>query len=223
MRLKDILFPQKCGICKKLSEKTICDDCLSHITLIKTPICEVCGRPISEGTICYQCKIEPPYFFRARSYAIYENVMRNAIIEFKFNQKIKIGKYLGELLGNFAKKLNWDVDVIVPIPLSKNRLKTRGFNQAEIIAREVGELLEIPIVDGLKRIKETKSSIELSPRGRRENIHMAFLLSEPKLKRKKALIIDDVYTTGATVNEAAKTLIEREIKEVRVLTLAREL
>jgi ComF family protein len=190
---------------------------------IPPPVCEICGNPISEGAICYRCKIEPPYFSRARSYALYKDVMRTAIIEFKFNQKIRIGEYLGGLLGEFALKLNWDIDVIVPIPLSKNRLKQRGFNQSEIIAEEVSKTIRIPVIDGLKRIKETKSSIELNPKERKENIHMAFLLAEPKLKAKRVLIIDDVYTTGATVNEAAKALKERGIKEVRVLTLAREL
>ncbi|MGC9063788.1 MAG: ComF family protein, partial [bacterium] len=87
----------------------------------------------------------------------------------------------------------------------------------------VGNAIKIPVIDGLKRIKETTPSIELNPSERKENIHMAFLLAEPKLKAKRVLIIDDVYTTGATVNEAAKTLLEREVKEVSVLTVAREI
>jgi len=223
MRLKDILFPPRCAICKRLSDKIICDDCFSKITFIPLPVCEICGTPISEGRVCHHCNVERPYFSKARSYALYKDVMRTAIIEFKFHQRIRIGEYLGNLLGEFALKLDWNIDAIVPIPLSKKRLKERGFNQSEIIAKEISKVIKIPVIDGLKRIKETLPSIELSPNERRENIHMAFLMTDPKLKAKRVLIVDDVYTTGATINEAARTLIKREVKEVRALTLAREL
>ncbi|MGC9063789.1 MAG: ComF family protein, partial [bacterium] len=135
MILKDILFPSRCAICKRLSKEIICDECLSKIGTILPPVCKLCGSPIPEEGICNHCRMERPYFSKARSYAIYKDVMRNAIIEFKFNQKIRVGEYLGKILGDFALKLNWNVDVIVPIPLSKKRIRERGFNQSEIIAR----------------------------------------------------------------------------------------
>ncbi|MCX7795121.1 MAG: ComF family protein [bacterium] len=223
MLLKELLFPSRCLICKKISKDVICNECLSKISVIKGPVCEICGSPIEEEGICYRCKISPPYFFKARSYALYDGVIRIAIIRFKFEKKKDLGIFLGKLLGEFVLELAWNIDFIVPIPLSKERLKIRGFNQSEVLALEVSRVLGIPMSLGLIRIKETKPSINLNIEERLDNINRAFLLEDHNLKNKKVLLVDDVYTTGATTNEASKTLLERGIKEVRAITLAREL
>ncbi|MBC7319053.1 ComF family protein [bacterium] len=223
MLLKELLFPSRCLVCRRISKDVICNECLSKVSLIKSPICEICGSPIENDGICYKCKVSPPYFSKARSYALYEGVMRTAIIRFKFEKRKSLGLFLGEMLGKFASRLAWNVDFIVPIPLSKERLKSRGFNQSEILALEVSKILRVPISLSLIRIKETKPSINLNVEERLNNINRAFLLSDNSLKGKRVLLVDDVYTTGATINEAGKTLLERDIKEVRAITLAREL
>lgn len=220
---KRLIFPSRCLICKKISSDILCSDCLSKVSLVQPPICRICGIPIDNGNICYRCRQNTLYFSQARSYALYEGPMRTAIIKFKFERRREIGKFFGEILGRFALQLNWDIDVIIPIPLSKRRLKERGFNQSEILALEVSKILKLPISLGLVRIKETKSSIDLSLEERRININKAFLVSDKGLKGKRVLLVDDVYTTGATVSEAGKTLLERGISEVKVLTLARDL
>lgn len=221
--LKRLIFPSRCLVCKKLSKDIVCIDCLSKISLVQPPICRICGTPIDNGDICYRCRHNTPYFSQARSYALYEGIMRTAIIRFKFEKRRGIGEFFGKVLGGFALDLNWDIDVIVPIPLSKRRLKERGFNQSEVLALEVSKILKLPISLGLVRIKETAPSVDLNLEERVKNIDKAFLVSDKNLKRKNVLLIDDVYTTGATVNEAGKTLLERGIREVRVLTLARDL
>lgn len=221
--LKELLFPSRCFICKKISREIICSDCLSKISPVPTPVCEICGSPVDNDRICYRCRQNPRYFSKARSYALYEGVMRTAIIRFKFEKKRKIGEFFGSILGEFALSLDWQIDVVVPIPLSKERLKDRGFNQSEILALGVAEILKLPISSGIVRIKETLPSTSLSPEERIKNINKAFLLSDTNLKGKRVLLIDDVYTTGATVNEAGRTLLERGIRDVKVLTLARDL
>jgi|YelNatPaOPRAMG01_1025707.scaffolds.fasta_scaffold05440_5 ComF family protein len=223
MLLKELLFPPRCLICRRISREVICSDCLSKVSLIKGPVCKVCGSPLEEEGLCYKCRTSPPYFSRARSYALYDGVIRTAIIRFKFEKRRNLGIFLGKLLGEFILGLKWDIDFIVPIPLSKERLRIRGFNQSEILAAEVCKILGAPLSLGLIRIKETKPSINLNIEERLDNINRAFLLADTNLKGKKILLIDDVYTTGATTNEASKTLLERGIKEVRVVTLAREL
>jgi ComF family protein len=223
MLLKELLFPPRCLICRRISREVICSDCLSKVSLIKGPVCKVCGSPLEEEGLCYKCRTSPPYFSRARSYALYDGVIRTAIIRFKFEKRRNLGIFLGKLLGEFILGLKWDIDFIVPIPLSKERLRIRGFNQSEILAAEAGKILGAPLSLGLIRIKETKPSINLNIEERLDNINRAFLLADTNLKGKKILLIDDVYTTGATTNEASKTLLERGIKEVRVVTLAREL
>ncbi len=223
MLLKELLFPSRCLICKRISREVICSDCFSKVSLIKGPICNICGSPLEEEGLCYKCRTSLPYFSRARSYALYDGVIRTAIIRFKFEKRRNLGIFLGKVLGEFILELKWDIDFIVPIPLSKERLRIRGFNQSEILATEASKILGIPMSLGLIRIKETKPSINLNVEERLNNINRAFLLSDTNLKGKKILLIDDVYTTGATTNEASKTLVERGIKEVRVVTLAREL
>lgn len=223
MFLKELLFPSRCLICRKISKDVICDDCLSKIPLIKGPICRICGSPIEVEGICYKCKSFLPYFSKARSYALYDGVMRTAIIRFKFEKRKNLGIFLGKMLGAFISELSWDIDFIVPIPLSKERMRTRGFNQSEILALEASKILGIPVSLSLIRIKETKPSINLNVEERLNNINRAFLLKDNSLKNKKVLLIDDVYTTGATTNEASRALLERNIREVRVVTLAREL
>ncbi len=223
MLLKELLFPSRCLICKKISKDVICRECLSKISVIKGPVCEICGSPIDKEGICYKCKISPPYFSKACSYALYDGVIRTAIIRFKFEKKKSVGVFLGKILGEFVLELAWNADFIVPIPLSKERLRSRGFNQSEILALEISKIVGIPMSLGLIRIKETKPSVNLNVEERLNNINRAFLLSDPNLKFKKVLLIDDVYTTGATTNEASKTLLDRGIKEVKVVTLAREI
>ena len=223
MLLKELLFPSRCLICKRISREVICSDCFSKISLIKGPICNVCGSPLEGKGLCHKCRTSLPYFSKARSYALYEGVIRTAIIRFKFEKRRNLGIFLGKVLGKFILELKWDIDFIVPIPLSKERLRSRGFNQSEILATEASKILGIPMSLGLIRIKETKPSIDLNVEERLDNINRAFLLSDTNLKGKKILLIDDVYTTGATTNEASKTLVERGIKEVKVVTLAREL
>ncbi|HOP55720.1 MAG TPA: ComF family protein [bacterium] len=223
MPFSELIFPSRCLVCKRISREIICSECLSRVSPVPIPVCKICGSPVEKSNICFRCRQNLPYFSRARSYALYDGVIKTAIIRFKFEKKKRIGEFLGNLLGEFALNLNWKMDVIVPIPLSDRRLKERGFNQSEILALEVGKILKLPVSSGLVRIKETVPSISLSPAERIKNINKAFLLSDRDLKGKRVLLVDDVYTTGATVNEAGKTLLERGIKEVRVLTLARDL
>lgn len=223
MLLKELLFPSRCLICKKISKDVICDECLSKISIIEGPVCKICGIPVDKEDVCYKCKVSPPHFSKARSYALYDGVIRTAIIRFKFEKKKNLGVSLGKILGRFMLELAWDIDFIVPIPLSKERLRYRGFNQSEVLALEVSKMLNIPMSSGLIRIKDTKPSVELNVEERLSNINKAFLLTDNNLKNKRILLLDDVYTTGATTNEASKTLLERGIREVRVITLAREL
>jgi ComF family protein len=115
-------------------------------------------------------------------------------------------------------KYNMQGEIIVPVPMSEKDVKKRGFNQAELLAYEVGKRLDIPVLPALVKVKETSAQKELSGRERAENLEKAFEVIYPQIKDRKILLIDDIFTTGATANECAKTLLKAKCKEVSVLT-----
>lgn len=213
----DILFPPICLSCRKfLSEKEkdeialICNPCLESI-----PINKIVFRTGRQYLL-----------FAASSY---ENaVLRNLIHEFKYRNLMTLQKPLGKIIIRYLKGVALPIQdtTIVPIPLHPSRLRSRGFNQAEILARIVGISLDLPIeTETLKRIKNTKSQIDLKSHDeRRENIKNCFEIlaqSKEKVKNKNVLLVDDVYTSGATIDEAAKVLRRAGVKDIKALVLAK--
>ncbi|MBI2592964.1 MAG: ComF family protein [Candidatus Colwellbacteria bacterium] len=159
----------------------------------------------------------------------YENeILRNLIHQFKYNHLEALGAPLGRILIRYLETVEISLHhpVVIPIPLHPRRLRSRGFNQAEELARIVGSHLQLPVETGiLKRIKNTKSQIGLKNHDeRRENIKNCFEVSsqnKEKVKNRNVLLVDDVYTSGATVEEAEKVLRRAGVKDVKVLVLAK--
>ncbi len=192
---------------------------------MKSPACRICGHWLPVEDVCIECATEPPPFSLAVYVALYKPPWDEAIIAFKY-----IGhKYLGRHFAHIAyhrfrtRGLFQGVHLIVPVPIDVLRKHHRGFNQCDILANELSYLLDIPWAEALIRTKFRPPQVGLSPAQRRENIKGAFAPRSPRITRGKViLLVDDVYTTGATVQEAASTLKEEgEAAEVRVLTLAR--
>ena len=222
----DLIFPPRCVICKSKSRKIICEDCLGKIVYLKPPICGVCGKPWDkyfEGSLCEDCAKGGAPFSLARSVALYDGMLKEAIHKFKFDGKRKIAPYLSKLLvaylqyGDIPIK---DINVVIPIPLSKKREKQRGYNQSKLLTEGIARHYSIPLDDAsLKKIRDVTPQFELSRKERLQNIRGAFRSSQ--LAGKKILLIDDIYTTGATAREAASALKTAGAKNVYVLTLAR--
>ncbi|MCJ7774612.1 MAG: ComF family protein [Desulfobacterales bacterium] len=215
----------------------LCPACLNDFSSIQHPICIRCGKLFKtrEGDDheCEDCITFPKYFTIARAAGIYDRSLMTLIHQLKYKGKIQLAKPLGKLL--FTSLFNFwgstGIDVIVPVPLHKKRFKKRGFNQAYLLIKnweEMNEKVDPRIVfanidkDLLIRQKHTKPQTGLSRKERIKNIRNAFMVTHPeKVKEKRVLIVDDVYTTGATTNECARILLEHGAKRVDVLTLAR--
>ena len=222
----DLIFPPRCVICKKKSSKIICEDCLGKIEYLKPPICGVCGKPWDkyfEGNLCEDCAKGGAPFSMARSVALYDGMLKEAIHKFKFDGKRKIAPYLSRLLvaylqyGDIPIK---ELDVVIPVPLAKKREKQRGYNQSKLLAEGIARHYSIPLDDAsLKKIKDITPQFELSRKERLQNIRGAFRSSP--IAGKNILLIDDIYTTGATAREAATALKAAGANNVYVLTLAR--
>ncbi|NQU03999.1 MAG: ComF family protein [Syntrophaceae bacterium] len=231
--LVDILFPRRCMVCGlsigKIEPPPFCPECVSLINFIRAPLCISCGMPFADtyGTnhLCGDCISSRPPFAVARALGMYEKTLLDAIHLFKYNGKIAMGEILGEMMAQYDyDSLDIrDYSLLMPVPLHTLRLKKRGFNQALILARHIAHKFSLPLdFTTLKRSVDTKPQVNLGRSERVKNIKGAFEVAhEEKIRGKKILLVDDVYTTGSTVRECARVLIEKGAKEVSVFTLAR--
>ena len=227
----DLLFPRKpyCIICSgKLTPAShiICESCRDKIIPLSEPLCGKCGKPRhgqSKGTLCRDCQEDYHAFVQARSCGHYEGVLKQLIHEFKYYGKQELAKVLGGMMFDLLKALPWpSFDYIVPLPLHPRRQRERGYNQAYLLARVVASQSGIPIYPVLIRVKATEHQTLLDKTLRKQNLKGAFkVVNGDKIRDKTLLLIDDVYTTGATSGECSKNLLEAGARAVYVLTCAR--
>ena len=219
----EIVFPKECVGCGK--EKTwLCEECSSKIIFIKSPTCPICSRLTSEGEYCPRHKKGKKLkgVYVAAYYK--EGALREAIHAFKYEFIKELAKPLGQILSQaLCEKIIDEETILMPMALHPRRERQRGFNQAKLIAQEVSRICGLEISEGLRRVRHTKRQVDLNDRQRAQNVADAFAWNSPnKLHGKKVLLIDDVMTTGATLNEAAKALkTEAHAKEVWGLVLAK--
>lgn len=222
----DLIFPPRCTICKSKSRQMICDGCLSKVKFITSPICRICGKPKDRffaGDLCEDCAGGDAPFAMARSVVLYGGVIKEAIHKFKFEGKKALASSLGRFLVSYLSDGDiplGEIDLIIPLPLSRKRENQRGHNQSKLLAEEISGRCSINLDStSLKKIKDTTPQFELSRKERLLNVKGIFR-SAP-LAGSNVLLIDDIYTTGATVSEASRSLKASGAKNVYVLTLAR--
>lgn len=227
-----LIYPNRCPICGEIlgKDSNLCRECLSGLKRLSPPFCPICSIPFPDGEshICEACLRKRPYFDSLSSAYIYEGTASKAIHLFKFQKKKSAGRAIGTLLSEFA--ISWwkgiskkDIEyVVVPVPLGKGRLRERGFNQSLIIARYVAKKLNLSMdCLSLRRIKETEQQSVLGIEERKKNVRSAFKVFGEDLKGKGVILVDDVATTGSTLNECARTLKEAGAEEIRCLVFSR--
>ena len=228
------VWPERCPLCRAVlgpgSPPALCDQCLAMTRPLAAPLCAVCGRELSlaamtPGQVCGRCRLEPPAFDAARSFAAYGGLLAQAIRAFKFRGDRSILPALRGLMQQADQDwlLASDVDAVVPVPLHRARLAARGFNQAADLARPVARRRAVPLLFGaLVRVRDTEPQYGLSREQRRGNVKGAFKVDRPgRIKGKSIMLVDDIMTTGVTVNESAQMLKDAGAAGVVVLTLAR--
>lgn len=233
--ISDTLFPPLCLSCSEVlpsgPQEVFCPECRRQITFITGNRCPVCGITFPDSPsgdhLCGSCLENRPWFSSARAAVAYDGVILDAIHQFKYGRNITTGAALASFLADFDfTDMDFGIfDAIVPIPLHIKRLRERGFNQSLILARALGEKYGIEVdFSLLKRCKLTLTQTGLNKKEREKNISGAFVAAEPaRIHGRNLILVDDVYTTGATINECAKTLIKAGAEQVAVLTLARVL
>jgi ComF family protein len=250
--LGDAGFPHRCAACGKLlaagppaveapdpvavkiMRPYVCPGCLEGLMPMEHPLCTCCGVMFKgrtgEDHPCGRCIESPPAFRLARAAVVYDRSMVAVIQRFKYKGKAHLAKPLGALLGA-AFRCYWagaGIDLVLPVPLHRRRLKTRGFNQSLLLIRELrrhggvaGSAVETDI---LVRRRATSTQAGLRRSERRENVSGAFDVRHPeRIKGKRVLLVDDVITTGATADACARVLLENDATRVDVLAVARVL
>lgn len=230
----NLIYPLTCLVCRirlnPLSDKPLCEICWNKIEFNPAPFCRVCGRHLpaksqKEVLICKDCQKSSYFFKRAYSVCIYDGVIKECIHLLKYNRKLSLAKPLARLMVNFAHKfLNMKkIDLILPVPLHKTKLRQRQFNQAKLLAKPLARAFSKELKDNLLiKIKSGPAQVNLSRAERLRNVYGSFKVKNSRhLKDKNILLIDDVLTTQATANECARILSEAGANRVDVFTLAR--
>ncbi len=221
--LLNLIYPPRCLVCGCLCEDPLCDECFSSLPLIEFPICLKCGKPCNLQTNeCRECRGKHFRFSLARAAGLYDGNLREAIHRFKYHNGRRLAPVFAQLMISRAEQGLFDVDLITYVPLSKGRERKRGFNQSRLLAEEISLRVDKPCEGVLIKAKETVEQNKLSLEERRKNVRGVFSpSSKADLRNKTILLIDDVLTTGATVNECSKILLAQGANGVNVLTIAR--
>jgi ComF family protein len=235
--LIDVILPRHCyhggQPIGSEGQGSFCGGCWSLIRLIKPPYCPCCGEPFqSPLTLTYSpeyrcgtCRKQPPAFDHARAIGRYEGPLQEAIHLLKYRGKLGLAQPLLQLaIAHIdAHFPGTAFDAIIPVPLHRERLMQREFNQAAALAKGLARHLDVPLLERvLVRVRSTRPQVELSGRERRQNVRQAFAVTDvAALEDKQVLVVDDVFTTGATLAEVARTLKVAGAAQVDVFALAR--
>lgn len=227
--LLDALLPPQCLACNAIVDTpgALCAGCFSRFTFITRPHCETCGvpldSPVIEDAVCGACLRDRPAFARARAAFVYDADSKSLVLRLKHGDRTDSAVHLARWLERAGAGLIAACDAIAPVPLHRWRLLMRTYNQAALLANGLGKLSGKPVlVDVLKRHKPTPSQGGLDRKHRSRNVARAFTIAQRQcVAGRRILLIDDVLTTGATVNACARTLLEAGASAVDVLVLAR--
>jgi competence protein ComFC len=218
--LADLFFPQRCVGCERRASDLLCRDCFEALPYVGRPICSRCGTPTAfETFVCGECKDVDFGFESARAPLRYEGVGEQIVHSLKYRGYTRVVERLVAPLMLGVLDRGERFDAVVPVPLHRSRLRRRGFNQAELLARAVAAPLKAPVSDKLRAVRRTLDQVELSAPERRANVEGAFAARERV--RGRVLLVDDVFTTGATTSECAETLLAGGAREVHAVSLCR--
>ena len=236
----DFLYPPRCAACGAALSADgghrVCARCVAQVERLPDPRCEVCGGPLesaaNDSTRCARCLARPPRYRIARSIARYRTTAEDEpgtlpalIRRHKYGLDQSVGRALTEYLGDELPLSARDYDVVMPVPLHWRRLWWRGFNQAALLAAEVASRLNLPLdTTAITRKRFTTPQTSRHHDERMKNVRRAFDVTHPeRIQNRRVLIVDDVMTTGATVDECARVLLRAGAASVDVFTLARVL
>lgn len=225
-RLMSFLYPDRCAVCDEVVESgnTLCKECSQKIRPLHGDTCHRCGKLLTDTDrlYCYDCSRK--IHFYERGFAIFEySDIKKSLYRFKYSGRAEYAAFYAfaadRVYGKTLKEL--DLDAIVPIPIHKRRLAVRGYNQAEEFAKELSKRINTPVMSNLiRRCKSTVPLKKLSEEERKNNLKNAFIIAANDVKLKKILLVDDIYTTGATIDTVSALFKEHGVEKIYFITVA---
>lgn len=201
-----------------------CPDCQTQVKPVPEPACQACGLPLSRPGLCLACNKSHPPYESMRSWAVFEGPIRHALHSLKYRRNVALGDTLARYLVEYVRKLGWQVDMVAPVPLGRQRMMERGYNQAGLLAKPVSILQNWHYLpQAVSRVRETRSQVGLSEMERKENLSNAFRADPARVSGKVVLLVDDIATTGSTLAACSDALRNAGARTVYALTLARAL
>jgi ComF family protein len=226
MSLLNFLFPPRCAVCREFTggEAPICASCEESWPCLQHPFCVTCAEPFASGPDhrCGACLSEPPAFDRLQAAGLYEGLLLDLVVRLKYRSEERLASFLGRRMAD-ALPTDGNFDLILPVPLHVSRLRERGFNQSVLLARRVGKWIGVKAdLLLLRKDRPTPPQATLHVEERRKNLRGAFRLEDAaRVRGKTVLLVDDVATTGATLNEAARVLKKAGAERVEAIVAAR--
>lgn len=223
----DLLFPRRCPVCDGIvmpRGRLICPECLKKLSFVKNPVCKKCGKEVISdiAEFCFDCVRHRRTFEYGRALVNYEEHAARSMAKIKYKNKREYLDFYGEAVCLRYEKLirRMDAQVLVPVPVHPARKRERGFNQAELLANRIGNRLEIPVCpDMLVRNKKTMPQKGLDPSGRLKNLEEAFSAGKLFDGVEGVILVDDIYTTGSTIEACTRALKKAGIKRVYFLAV----
>ncbi|KRB63028.1 amidophosphoribosyltransferase [Rhizobium sp. Root708] len=229
----DLVYPPSCAVCgvETGGHRGVCPKCWSAIRFIERPYCEILGIPFSHdlgpGIVSAAAIANPPPFDRLRSAAFHDDAVRRLVHALKYRDRTDLAPMMAGWMRRAGGEAIAQCDAILPVPLHRTRVLSRKFNQAAELARHLAAQSDRPLLPGtLLRTRRTRQQVGLGAKAREDNVRGAFALTrgrEGDVFGKRLVLVDDVYTTGATVAAAAKVLRKEGAADITVLTFARAL
>ncbi len=217
----NLLFPPRCGGCQQPGSLW-CEVCRAAVKPVLPPWCEMCGKPLASEPLCGQCREHPLHIEKIRSAAIFEGALRDGIHRFKYQRWSSLAEPFGEMLADFWQAERLTADWLIPVPLHPSRERDRGYNQSELLARVLSRRVGVPVSrHGLRRTRATAVQMTLNAAQRHANVAGAFEGVDAQLRGARVIVIDDVGTTGATLDACAQAVLQTGAASVMGLTLAR--
>lgn len=223
-----ILFPRRCPVCQEIvadTTKMICSDCISCVKIIHEPCCQKCGKQLKDETkeYCTDCQKMPKRFEQGVAFAVYSGAMRASLARVKYhNLRQDLDWFCQEAAKRYAAwVLGQQIQALVPVPIHSSRRRGRGYNQAEEIAKRLANVWHLPVLkNGLRRVKKTVAQKELNFQQRLHNLEQAFAFGSISPEIQNVLLVDDIYTTGSTMQVCTQVLLRGGVRKVCCFSLA---
>ena len=223
-----LLFPRHCPVCDRLladDEPYLCRRCASELVFVREPVCMKCGRPLGRESaeLCDACRRREHRFIRGFAPFLYRGAVQASVLRFKYGGRAEYAGFYARAICTFGKEklALWKPACVIPVPVHPLRYCTRGYNQAAVTAVEIARLLNIPECGNLvRRTRNTRQQKGLAPSDRRKNLSGAFHVPDGTVFPETVLLVDDIYTTGATMDELTETVMAHGAKQVYFAAIA---